>query len=74
MSEYPVPDKLTRAAMDAHSNLNIFAAIAAILEGGVIYGGDNAAAKKIIGICLKEQQRLLTLQDKAVAAITATKE
>lgn len=73
MADYPIPDKHTKAAMDAHANLNIFASIAAILEGGVIYGGENAAAKKIIGICNKEQQRQLRLQDKAVAAINARK-
>jgi hypothetical protein len=60
--------------MNAHCNLNIFAAIAAILEAGVIYGGENSAAKKILAICAKEQQRQLQLQDKAVAAIAATKE
>lgn len=74
MANYPIPDKHTKAAMNAHCNLNIFAAIAAILEAGVIYGGGNAAVKKILAICAKEQQRQLQLQDKAVAAITATKE
>lgn len=68
-NNYPIPDKLTKAAMDAHCNLNIFAAIVAILEGGTIYGGENAAAKKIIAICQAEQQRQLKLQDKAIAAL-----
>lgn len=73
MENYPIPDKLTKAAMDAHANLNVFAAIAAMLEGGVIYGGENAAAKKIIAICLREQHRQLALQDKAVVAINRIK-
>lgn len=55
-----------RAAITAHTNLNVFAAVVAILEGGVIYGGDNAAARKIIAICKKEQERQLAKFDAAL--------
>jgi hypothetical protein len=64
---YPVPSTAMKAAMDAHSDLNIFAAIEAILEGGTIHGS-NATAAKIIGLCRTECQRQLRLMDKAVAA------
>jgi hypothetical protein len=57
----------TVAAMIAHTHLNIFATIVTILEGGVIYGSGSAdkAKIKIIAICKAEQQRQLTLMDKA---------
>lgn len=65
---YPTPSKDVDAAMRAKSHLNIFAAIAAILECGTIYG-DNSAKSKIIKICHAEQQRQLKLMDKAVDAV-----
>lgn len=57
-----------KEAMNAQTNLNVFASIQAILEGGTIYGPPPAAARKIIAICLEEQQRQLRIMDKAVAA------
>lgn len=59
----------TVAAAHAHSNLNIFAAIVSILEGGHIYGpGAGSAcrtADKIITLCKAEQARQLAAYDKA---------
>lgn len=66
---YPIPAKDVDAAMTAKSNLNIFAALVAILEGGTLSGGDNAAKRRITAICHKEQQRQLKIMDKAVAAV-----
>ncbi len=44
-----------------HTDLNIFAAVMAILEGGCVYTANGLkAAHKIIGICKKEQQRQLS--------------
>lgn len=63
---YPVPKKSVDAAMRAKSDLNIFAAIVAILEGGTVSGG-NVAASRIIKMCEAEQQRQLRIMDKAVA-------
>lgn len=63
---YPTPSKAVDAAMRARSDLNIFAGIVAILEGGTISGG-SAAAAKIIKICKAEQQRQLRIMDRAVA-------
>lgn len=56
-----------KEAMNAQTNLNIFAAVEVLLEGGTIYGRTPAAAGKIIAICRAEQQRQLRIMDKAVA-------
>lgn len=66
MSAYPVPSKAVDAAMCAKSDLNIFAAIDVMLEGGTVCG-HNATASKIIKLCRAECQRQLRLMDKAVA-------
>lgn len=48
----------------AYSELNTFASIQAILEGGIIHG-DNRTATKIIKLCKMEIQRQLFLFDAA---------
>lgn len=54
-------------AVHAHTNLNTFAAVAALLESGLLYGGQSdAAANKIIAICHDEQRRLLAKYDAAI--------
>lgn len=58
-------NKNVQAAMDAHTNLTIFAAVVEILEGGTIKG-DIPATNKIIAICKAEQGRQLRLMDKAL--------
>lgn len=59
-----------QVAVEAHTNLNIFGAIIAILEGGSIYGGTaQAAADAIIQRCQREQQRQLAEYDRALAAL-----
>jgi hypothetical protein len=68
MTDYPIPSAALRAAMDAHKDLNIFAAIQGILESGAA-PNDCAAARKIIAICKSEQQRQLRLMDRAVAKV-----
>lgn len=57
--------KRLETALHAHTNLNMFAAIVEMLEGGTIYGGTNSARNRIIAICKKEQQRQLRILDKA---------
>ena len=56
-------------AMDAHTNLNTFAAIVAILEGGCVYGPTEGSAgrtaSRIIKLCQEEQHRQLKAIDKA---------
>lgn len=56
-------------AAHAHTNLNIFAAIASILEGGTIYGSRTAqsTAQKIIRLCNEEGMRQLRTYDKTAA-------
>jgi hypothetical protein len=56
-------------AAHAHTNLNAFAVVARIMEGGFLYGSDNKAARKIIAICEAEQRRQLNLFDKAMAKV-----
>jgi hypothetical protein len=60
---------LIKEAAEAHTNLNLFAAIQALLENGLVYGGENAAAAKIIAICRKEQNRQLAIYDAASAVL-----
>ncbi|NSX18128.1 hypothetical protein HTY52_28910 [Cupriavidus taiwanensis] len=60
-------------ACRAHTNLSTFEAVVGVLECGSIYGGlgSEKAAQRIIKIVRAEQQRLLTIHDKAVRAIRA---
>lgn len=63
-------NKATEMACHGHSDLNVFAAIQAILEGGVIY--DTASLKsadRIIAICRREQSRLFQLHERGVEKI-----
>ena len=74
MSLYPASISVDRAreAAKAESQLNVFASIQAILEGGTIDGSGTASATKakIITLCLAEQQRQLKLYDKALGRRT----
>ena len=60
-----VNEDITRMSQ-AHTNLNIFATIEAILEGGVVYpvGTANTTAQKIIRLCSAERGKQLRLYDK----------
>ena len=54
-------------AAKAHTNLNMFACVAAMLESGCIYPvshSANATAQKIIKLCQAEQQRQLRIYDR----------
>lgn len=56
-----------------HSDLNIFAAIQAILEGGVLYTRPGQRmAERVIKLCKQEQQAQLRAYDKANATAKAT--
>jgi len=69
MADYPVPAKSLAEAMSAQTNLHVFGAVVAILEGGTLSSYSGSSARRIIAICHKEQQRQLKLMDKAVAAV-----
>lgn len=60
-----------KEAAEAHTNLNVFASIVSILEGGHLYGcHSDRTANRIIEICKAEQSRCLARYDAAVAALT----
>lgn len=60
-----------KRAAQAHTDLNVFASIVSILEGGHIYMSESKeVAAKIIRICHAEQQSWLRDYDAAVAAAT----
>lgn len=60
--------QIVQEAADAHTRLNAFYALIAILEGGCLPGGSssaNEAAETIIDICKDEASRQLELYDGA---------
>lgn len=58
-----------KMAAEAHTNLNVFASVVSILEGGHLYGAySDRAAQRIIKICKSEQDKCLARFDKARAA------
>lgn len=64
------PDYIKEAAQ-AHTNLNVFASVVSILEGGHLYGCySDRAAQRIIDICKAEQDKCLARYDHAVAVVT----
>ncbi len=63
-----------REAARAHSDLNIFASVVTILEGGHIYTPKSfSAVERIIKICRAEQQKRLREYDRAVDAAERAK-
>ena len=59
--------KHIKDAMAEHTNLTVFAAVVATLEGVTIRGHQaDRTAQRIIAICQKEQQRQLKFMDAAV--------
>lgn len=63
--------ELLKIGKCTHTNLTVFQAVIAILEGGCIYAGvdSHVAAERIIAICKRENQRLLKKMDAADAAL-----
>ncbi|OZI64591.1 hypothetical protein CAL20_02740 [Bordetella genomosp. 4] len=56
-----------KKAMHAHTDLTVFGAVIAILEGGCLYEPlSNEAAQQIIKICKREQQRHIRAVDAAL--------
>lgn len=56
-------------AAEAHTNLNIFAAVVSLLEGGHLYssGACHTATSRIIRICKAEEIKWLAEYDRNVA-------
>lgn len=63
-------EQRARAACEAHSTLNTFYSVIAILEGGGIYDGDaHATVGKIIRLCKAESAKQLRKYDAAMEGI-----
>ena len=61
-------ERVYRAA-EAHTNINTWAAVVTLLEGGHLYSGrGHIAAQRVIKIANAEQQKELAIFDKACAA------
>jgi hypothetical protein len=66
-----MPSKTEEAAR-AFANLNTWAAIEVLLEGGLLYGTrPHDAASKILRIVRKERQKELKIYDRAKSSIDA---
>ncbi len=66
--------KLLREAANAHTRLNTFYSLIAILEGGCLPGCSESASKtanQIIRLCKQEGGRQLRLYDRAVDALAS---
>jgi hypothetical protein len=62
-----VHDEAVIEAAQHHSDLNVFHALVAILEGGTLYSQSaHRAAGRIIRICNEERQKQLRLYDAAL--------
>lgn len=62
--------KRVRAAAEAHTDLNIFAAIVVLLESSLTSAHCNGAEVRIIRICQAEQEKCLRRYDAATAWIS----
>jgi hypothetical protein len=63
-----------RRACEAHSDLNIFAAVEAILDGGTLYTeAGQKTAQRIAALCRKERKRQLGQYDASMTAILKEK-
>lgn len=58
--------KYIAEAVNAHTNLNLFAAVQALLESGLRYGESIKAETQIIAICKKEIGKQLNIYDAAM--------
>ena len=63
--------KAIQDAVHAHTNLNTFGLIAAMLEAGALYGEQNKTAEKIIALCNKEISRQLEIYESCVSQYNA---
>lgn len=63
---YTAKGKAMIAAAAAHSDLNLFAAVAALMESSLVTSDCHGAEAKIAKICKKEQQKCLRRYDAAI--------
>lgn len=62
-------DALAVKAAEAHTNLNVYGSVIALLEGGAIYGGRSGPAQRIIDQCKRAQRNELDRYDAARKSI-----
>lgn len=77
MAAKSTASQAAKLAAEAHSNLNLFASVLALMESGLVYGnsGDSqgVTARKIIALCKAETRKQLTVYDRHIAAIRVGK-
>lgn len=61
--------QLIKEAVEARSDLNIFAAVVAILEGSTVSADAQPDDFRIIGMCQRAQQKCLRRYDRALEAL-----
>lgn len=61
--------QLVKDAAAAHSDLNIFAAIVEMLEGGTVSSDAEPYDAKVISLCQRAQQQCLRRYDRAMNAL-----
>lgn len=62
-------NEYVKAAVEAHADLNIFAAVVAMLEGGTVSARAQPDDFKVIALCQRAQQRCLRRYDRALAQL-----
>lgn len=63
------PKQLVKDAVYAHADLNAFAAVVALLEGGIVSADAQPDDFKIIAMAQRAQQRCLSRYDRAMNAL-----
>ena len=61
--------KRIKEAATAHTDLNIFAAVQALMERSLLSTESHADEQHIVAICLRAQQKCLKRYDRAVAKL-----
>lgn len=58
-----------KKAAQAHSNLNIYHAVIALMEGGLLYDGRHKTADKIVALCKQQASKELQIYDAAIGKL-----
>lgn len=58
-------------AVEAHTDLNIFEAVVAILEGGTVSARAQPYDFRVIALCMRAEQQCLRRYDRAISALLA---
>ena len=61
--------KNAEKAARAHSNLNTYYAVIALMEGGLLYDGRHRIADQIVSLCKRQAATELAIYDRAVGSI-----